>query len=156
MAGMPKVTIDQFAELTALISAAGLDGVLWGDVLDLLADLGGGITTHILGHDYRTSSVLSANSSRLDPEFIRSYVEYYGVINPRTLPIGALPVGRPTYAAEAFADERMRKTAFYNEWLRPQEDLLGGGGALLFRDSERFCFFGALIRERDRPALEDD
>lgn len=153
---MPRITIDQFAELTALISAAGLDGALWSDVMDHMAVVSGGIRAHIFGQDLHASKVLIGAVSHVDPDHLRSYFEYYQYINPKIPRIGELPVGVATYSVQVLPKEEMRQTEYYNDWMAPQEDAYGGGGPVLFRGQDRFFFIGADIRAKDRPALEDD
>ncbi len=46
------------------------------------------------------------------------------------------------------------QTEFYNDWIRPQEDIWGGGGMVLLSEPGRSLVFGGNIRAKDRDIVE--
>src|SRR5690606_8860333 len=51
--------------------------------------------------------------------------------------------------------EELFRTEFYNDWIRPQEDVAAGGGAIIFKDESRMLAFGGNIRLKDEDRLEE-
>ena len=44
----------------------------------------------------------------------------------------------PYLSSDEMCDRRVvERSEFYNDWIRPQEDIVGGGGILLFKQQER-------------------
>lgn len=49
----------------------------------------------------------------------------------------------------------LEKTEWYNDWILPQEDVCGGGGAVLIREKNRTLVLGGNIRRKDVDRLEN-
>ncbi len=50
--------------------------------------------------------------------------------------------------------EKLLKSEFYADWVQPQEDVVAGGGALIFAAADRLIAFGGNIRRKDEEKLE--
>lgn len=50
--------------------------------------------------------------------------------------------------------EDLLSTEFYNDWVKPQENIIGGGGAVIERGLTSSALFGGNIRDQDRDQLE--
>lgn len=65
-----------------------------------------------------------------DPEFRKSFVDYYGRFNPVTNEVRRIPVGKSFQTDRLIADmEAFRRGAYFNEWWRPQG--VAGGSLLI-------------------------
>ncbi len=77
-------------------------------------------------------------------------------LNPWSRAARAAAVGR-AQASEALVDPRaLRRSQFYNEWVRPQEDIGTGAGITLYRDAQRFVRLSANLRYRDAERVQED
>ncbi len=149
------VTIDQYAKLSNLILAAAMDPAEWQQVVDLLGVvLGTQICTQLMGYDSQSKAAPLAFSSGYDPEILKLYEEEYYCDNPYAQQFDSLVVGKVTPATELCSPDVMTKTGFYSDLLRPQEDIIYGGGALLARDDSRMFLFGGNMRAKDEGKYE--
>jgi PAS domain-containing protein len=57
-------------------------------------------------------------------------------------------------SAQMCPDAALRRTEFYADWVRPQEDIIAGGGSVLLRDPTRLYVLGGNIRNRDGERLQ--
>ena len=146
---------NQFLRLTDLIFKAAVEPHRWQDFLDALHEMTGGIRTHMFGHDVRSNSQFGIKASGYDPEAIRSYIEYYGSMNAWVPGFMRRTAGAVMYSEEMCPVEDLLKTEFYNDWVRPNDDILGGGGAVIFNDRRRSFLLGGNIRRRDIEAKQD-
>ena len=58
-------------------------------------------------------------------------------------------------ASELVPDDVYRASEFYNDWVRPQDDISAGAGGLILKDRDRLFIFGGNMRARDQEKLED-
>ncbi len=146
--------VEDYSQITALIYSAAVDPTRWQDVLERLSVLAGGIRTHLFGHDLRVGRALNVVTSQYDPDYLRTYDEYYGAKNGWAPGFAAAPVGQPVPTKKLWDWAHMQHSEFYNDWVRPQQDIVAGGGAVLFRESDRIMVFGGNIPRRDGERLE--
>lgn len=144
----------EFSELTSLIYGASLDEAKWDIFLERLARAAGDIHTQMFGCDFDTNTDLGVRQTGYDPDFMRSYHDYYFDKNAWAKGLMAGEVGVPAVATSMCSLEDLYKTEWYNDWIRPQEDILGGGGVLLFKEDRRIFVLGGNIRSRDVDRLE--
>lgn len=146
--------ITTYRKLTSLIYGAVLDQRRWENFLFELTQATGGVRTHLFGFDIPAGISLGLTSSGYDPDHIETYDKYYGTMNAwavgfaRGEPGTVLPSEWMCPKADLFSTE------FYNDWIRPQEDIAAGGGAILFKDEMRMLAFGGNIRLKDEGQLE--
>ena len=145
----------EFSELTSLIYGAALDETKRDIFLDRLACTYGGVRTSMFGCDLETNTDLGARVSGYDPDFMRSYHDYYFAKNVWADRLLAGKVGVPTLGRSVCSHEELYRTEWYNDWVKPQEDILGGGGVVLFKENRRIFSIGGNIRSRDLDRLEE-
>lgn len=146
----------RFIHVTSLIFSATLEPGRWQEVVTELSQASGGVKTQILGYDEKRSINLGVIAHGYDPEFRESFIDYYSTINPWACGFGTYRPG-DVVPLTAYCDERsLLNTEFYSDWARPQEELIGGAGALLYRTDSCVFMIGGNIRRRDQERLEPE
>lgn len=150
-----RITPDDIADLTALIFAAALDPARWQDFLEHLHKTSGGIGINMFGRDMATGHLFGFMSAGYDDSFMVGYDAHFRHLNVWV--DNFAPTSKGTYmsTAEMYPHEELFKTEFYNDWVKPQDDMHGGGAVMLFNEQDRFLAFGSHIRGKDRDKLED-
>ncbi len=148
--------LEKATELLPLIYAAALDQRKWDAFLSRLSHVAGGVYTHIHGHDVKGMFSLGIRYSMYEDASIKDYIDYYAQFNVWTPGTAEAPLCQPTSAETYFPKEKLLKTEFYNDWVRPQEDIGTGGGLILFKDDSRFLALGGNIRFRDQEKLQNE
>jgi DNA-binding CsgD family transcriptional regulator len=141
-------------ELMALISACALDPSKWQAVLEKLSSSIGGLRTQMFGFDTQSGMNLGLLQQGYEPEALESYLSYYGQMNVWLPGFTKHRPGNAVAAQTLAPREVMENTAFYHEWVRPHENITGGGGALLFREDSRMFGFGGNIPAHLAEQLE--
>ena len=140
--------------LISLIYEAALDASRWDDVLASLA-----AATNCAQGNIEIFDPYSDIATRLaplcDPEFKKSYAAYWGsqfTLRKRT---ERIQVGRLYEVRELLDMDTLRKSAFFNEWWRPQG--MGGGslGANLVVDG-RATALVHVMKRFDSPGFTDE
>lgn len=150
-----SVTIGQFADVSNLILAAAMDPSRWQQVVDALGQvLGTRICTQIMGYDNSSKAAPLAYTSGYDPQILSLYEAEYYFENPYARQFDTMSVGKVTSAGQLCRPDVMTKTGFYNDLLRPLEDIIYGGGAMLARDDSRMFLFGGNMRAKDQEKYE--
>ena len=147
---------DLEARIAPQILAAAVDPGQWQNAVAELANVCSDGTAHLYGTHLRTGAPLLTAAAGHDPDALRSYADYYARINPFAEAAPQVPVGRPVSHVEAVPEETLLRTEFYNDWLRPQGHLYGGGGVQLFRSDEVVVSCSVMFDEARREALQDD
>ncbi len=145
----------EFEDLTTLIYASVLDGESFVSFLKRLSEVAGGIHTHFCGYDLEANVNLGAVAFGYAPEFVNSYHQYYGSKNAWSEGVLRGQVGIPHVADWLCPREKLIQTEYYNDWIVPQEDIIGGGSVVLFRDEGRVIRLGGNIRRKDKDKLEE-
>ena len=136
--------------LVGHIYAAGYNRSKWQDVCDTLRRLSGDCQIVLHGHDLNQNSQLGFVSSGYDQSFVASYFSHYAAVNPWLPAMGAVPVGHVRRSEECITREELLRSEFYNDWLRPQDNITDGTGVVLCRRNGRMLNLSVNIRERDR------
>lgn len=148
------VTVDELNKLTSLIYAASVNWRHWSDFVEMVHDVSGGVRSAIHGFDTSTETPFAIAQSNFAPEFVESYFSYYGSISPWPAALGVAPVGQPLLAGSLVPHNDLSKTEFYNDWVRPQDDIACGAGVTLARNAGRVVIFAGNIRRKDADKLE--
>ncbi len=148
------ITNNELAHITSLIMSAAIDHSRWNQVLEELHRLSGGVRPFLIGHDQGTGYVLNAMGAGFDESYIRSFQEHYGVLNPWAEGFFAADPNIYLNGDEMCDRRTVEKSEFYNDWIRPQEDIVGGGGLLLFKQTDRVFALGGQIRRADIEILD--
>jgi DNA-binding CsgD family transcriptional regulator len=138
---MPEISAERINHLIEHAYAAGLDHGRWQDFVDQLAAAYPGAGVSLIGHDLDGRRDLGVVASGYDPAAVATFEEYYGAINPWSQAISAAPVGVAIVSDDLFPRHQLQRTEFYADWLRPQDDLVAGVGAVAHSDGKRFLMF---------------
>jgi DNA-binding CsgD family transcriptional regulator len=154
MAESPDISLSDFSDITTSLFSAAMGHCAWDDFLGVLSAKSGHVHTHLIAFDAEAGLSLDMAQSGYDPAFLQTYRDYYGSRNAWAPGFMAKPVGHVIDCEEMCPSSELVKTEFYHDWLRPQEDIIQGGGASLFRDDSRLIALGGNIRLRDAEALK--
>jgi DNA-binding CsgD family transcriptional regulator len=110
---------EEFSRLVGLIYDAALDPGVWPVLLNRLADALSAQCSAIGSHDSSTNATVMT-APRTDPEYLRSFTEYWArrafIWNGgEKLPVGAVIVRDMIISRAEFC-----RTDYYNEWCKPQ------------------------------------
>ncbi len=148
---------EKYIRLSNLAFAAAMDPRIWQLFLDELGMvLGTRVCTQLFGYDEFTHTAPLAYSSGYDPETLRLYERHYVRRNPFAAAFPKVAVGTTAAAHQMLDVDELKRTAFYADLLQPNEDIHGGGGAMLKYDSRRMFLLGGNMRARDRDRYEKD
>lgn len=152
---MRAPSADDYLGLAHRINEAALDPTGWADVLAHLSDMSGGVKTHMFGYDiYSGRRDLKRLTYNYDPDFLASFRLHFETLNPWSPAFIAGAPGQVQTAEEMYPADALRRTEFYCDWIRPQEDIIGGAGGVLLRDRNRVYGIGGNIRARDAAETE--
>ena len=145
---------DDFKRLTTLAYSAALAPDRWQDVLEAMTEVSGGVRTHMFGFDAQAAESVVGGYSGYDPSYVDAYDTYFHQKNVWAEGFIKGDTGVPIHSEWMCSRENLYRSEFYNDWVLPQEDIVGGGGALLFKEDNRMFAFGGNIRRRDVDRLE--
>ena len=105
---------------------AALDWHAWPAALDSLADVVKASAAQFGSYNAATHS-LQTVMPRIDPDYAKSFVEYWASRNTVWQQSSVVPVGEVMRPEMFFAPGEWRRTDFFNEWYRPQrlDSLIG-------------------------------
>lgn len=150
------VSSEDFQSIVLAIHRAALEPKSWQTVLDLLAQVSGGAHTHLFGHDMQRGEGLRLDGALYDPSFMRSYDRYYNRLNAWVPGFAGASVGVPMLTRRLLSNDLFERTEFYNDWIRPQGDILGGCGMMILNEHGRMIAIGGNIRRKDIDRIEAD
>lgn len=150
---MIDISLEQYNRIIEAIYKAPMTGN-WQALIEVLSEAMGGIHTQFFGYDILAQSQVSLQCERYDPAMIEVYAAHYYDKNAWLPGIARSQIGKANYSESYCSTEELIKTEFFNDWIRPQEEIGGGGGIVLFNDGGRFVVLGGNIRFRDRDRKE--
>lgn len=145
---MASLSAEQIAEVSSVLFAAAMDQSRWQDFLTRLSKHTGMVSTHLYGYDVATDFALKPLHHGYDPAYMKSYAEHYGALNAWAGGLSRAPIGQPVTSAQCMPEEKLFRTEFYNDWVKPQGDVRTGAGVILARDSSRFFVLGGNMAQR--------
>lgn len=132
---MPKKHLafsqEDFLELVGLIYDAASDAHSWIPFLKKFSDVLHGVGPNLFVQDLESNSA-QFYASDFDPAYQHLYAEHYSKLNEwlirgkHLMQPGKLRVGQMV-----ISEEELRRTEYYNDWLRPQNFLHGCGATIL-------------------------
>ena len=151
---MIELPAERFSMLVERIYEAGLDPSRWKAFVEEFALTFDRAYVVLHGLDLMTGTTLGLVGATYEPESMKTYGEYYATKNLWAVQPAYGKVG-PALTSEALLPrEVLTRSEFYNEWLKPQDDIGTGGGVTLFREGERMLRLSANIRIRDAAATQ--
>lgn len=154
-AGAKAVISDR--DLDRLIAAthrAALDPRDWAGVVSAIEGLVGQNPVTIHAIDARTRQAGLTWAGQFDPDFVGSYLDHFHNLNPWREILPAMQPGRAQTAAPHLPDGFL-SSEYYNDWIRPQQDLRGGAFVRTRPVGERSLIFGVNMRWHDLDRHED-
>jgi DNA-binding CsgD family transcriptional regulator/PAS domain-containing protein len=132
-----ELSLQQYNAYVDTIYAAATVPDSWKHFLELVSDAFLGARVALHGHDLATGHTLGALSHGYDPDYIAVYEKEYSAINPWTGGYAKGPIGRVQLTEDLIDAASLKKTRFYDEWIRPQGDIGTGVGITICRDSSK-------------------
>jgi DNA-binding CsgD family transcriptional regulator/PAS domain-containing protein len=151
---MRTVSFEDYSRLVTLIYSSGFDERRWSVFLAALSGVVGHACFALHSHDMDQNSNIGFLSHNYSDEHHSSYRAHYAELNPWNEQVARMEVGRAIPSQAVLPAELLKRTEFYNDWIRPQEDIGTGAGITLFKDSRRFLRLSANIRFRDLDAMQ--
>lgn len=113
------------ANIAAAFYDAALDGTLWPSALELLRTAFGAVCASVNGYGLTTGYDAGRTQCFLlnagcDPEAIESYAGHYATLDPVAASLARRPPGQVITVETALPKAAFVRTAFYNDWVRPQ------------------------------------
>ena len=99
---------------------AALDWGEWPAALNQIADLLGASTAQLGSYD-AASHRLEMVMPRIDPDYAKSFLEYWAARNVLWQQSGAVPIGQVMRPEMFLPHGAWQRTDFFNEWYRPQK-----------------------------------
>ncbi|MEW5686409.1 MAG: LuxR C-terminal-related transcriptional regulator [Pseudomonadota bacterium] len=132
---MKSLREDEFLDLIDRIYDAGMSFDRWPDALTRMADLLGARDASLGAMAPEALPWIFA--PRTDPEFMRVYAEAYHPLDQVWHGVTQRAVGQATSDAMVMPREALEKSAFHNEWSRPQGYSTIMGSMVLAEDGWR-------------------
>jgi DNA-binding CsgD family transcriptional regulator len=143
-----------YRDVTSRIFAAAIEPSHWQDALDAVADLIPGAKLHLFAHDIEERRNLGLFGSGHDPEFIRSYIDYYAALNPYPAFADQFSKVEVRTLESSIPYSDLAHTEYFQDWIRPQEDLRTGTGMVLSNEPASLCVVGTLQPWRHAEVLD--
>ena len=142
--------------LASVITRAALDPAAWQDVIAAFGETFPGLKAQFWGAEAQPTNPPVAMAHGYDPAYLDAFVAHFRHINP-WWPAGQLqPEGRVWRKSDLVDDATVIRTEFYNDWILPQDDMIGGGGVFLMRNQSRSWWIGGAVPRRQREEMETD
>lgn len=151
---MLDIAEQSYGALVRRVYSAGLDRAMWSEFLADLSNLIGRSWLALHGHDMRRNVNLGFLTHNYSPDHHSSYLQHFADRNPWNIRAASVPVGAVIHSQILLEPGLLKRTEFYNDWIRPQEDIGTGAGVTLFRDRERFLRLSCNVRFRDQERVE--
>lgn len=142
-------------DLLSLVYATAGDSSKWPEFCTALHRYSGtGIL--LFGHDVGVNEGAGLIGGGFEPREIERYEAYFADKNPWMHMNVVMPVGMVGVSDQALSQRDLFKTEFYNDWLRHQDNVVGGPAMMCYRSKSRFVAMAAACRETnyDRKVVE--
>jgi DNA-binding CsgD family transcriptional regulator len=145
--GRLKILVDTI--YSAAIGAAG-----WPALLEQFQREFDHAYISLHGHDLTTRNNIGILGSGYSEPYLASFRQHYAQLNPWSARAASAPIGVALTSESLLPTEHLRRTEWYNDWVRPQEDIGTGVGITLMRDRRRIFRISCNIRLADRDRLQ--
>jgi DNA-binding CsgD family transcriptional regulator len=124
------------------IHGAALDEAQWPGAVAAIAESCAAATGILYEFDVARWESRIVGTHRMSPEFMADYRNHYASLDPWSRRSMVTEVGRATCTPELIADAELRRTEFYQDYLRPHGDLFYGLGGVIERTPRRIAILG--------------
>ena len=112
------LSLEAFSRLTASIHEAALVPGPWGTVIHAVTrEIGGTIGGFVMNDPWHRTTIAVSTA---DADAARTYHDYYGQLGPIVPALATFAPGTVVYDSMIMPIAAIRRTEFYNEWVRPQ------------------------------------
>ena len=146
------VALEDYDALVKASYDAAFDPRKWQDFCQKLDAVVDGAYVGLHAHDLRVGKNAGYYMTRHPEAFVESYRQYYDALNPILPGLLRTRIGEPVETEEIISYEELFATEYYNDWMRPQENIGAGCGIVLFRSPTRLVTVGCQIRLVDADA----
>lgn len=129
------------------VMCASTDPDAWQGVANALAAAFPGTRPNLSDYSLTRGSVTAAYHT-FDDSYMHSYYAHFGTVMPGLQAWTSSPVGRIARFTEFVPERDLLRTEFWNDWMRPQNDLQQTLLSVLHRDAGRQVLFGVPIERR--------
>ena len=135
-------------DLLAAIYATSTDGTKWQNLCDVLnRHLASPIM--FFAHKIGSDESLGIMGGGIDPSELQRYHQNFADKNAWMHMNVAMPVGMVGLSDQALSQRDLFQTEFYNDWLRHQENIVGGPAMICHRGPESFAALALACTGRD-------
>lgn len=100
----------------------------------------------LAGYEGRFENAETVAYANFDDAYIEKYVAHYYKLNPWSGLLQNAPMAPSVvWGHEWVPLDRLKRTEFYADWVKPQGDIVTGFASTLFRDSDRFLLLAANV-----------
>lgn len=145
-----------FDRIALTVSRAALDPSAWLSVVREFGQLFPGLRSQMIGWDITHQNSMPQYHDGYPEEFVESYAAHFQFRNPWIPGWSKAPVGTVVSDRDVLSEADLVQTEFYNDWIRPQEDMRVGVGVVLFADASRNFLLGGNIPKTYQERYQDD
>ena len=140
--------MEDFNDLVHSIYQAAIKPAEWAVFVEKLSDLLGGTVISLHAHDAAAKAGLGIYISKLDPEYLSSYNQYYASKSIWAEALGGSPIGKLIQSEELIGPDEFHKTEYYNDYLKPQ-DFCAASAIIFHRSQGKFLMLAGTIRHQE-------
>lgn len=145
-----------FDQIALAVSRAALDPSAWLSVVREFGQLFPGLRSQIIGWDITQQNSIPQYHDGYPEEFVTSYLAHFQYRNPWVPGWSRAPVGKVISDTEILSEADLVRTEFYNDWVKPQEDMRVCIGVVLFADASRSFLLGGNIPVKHQVSYQAD
>lgn len=143
-----------FDQIALAVSRAALDPSAWLSVVREFGQLFPGLRSQIIGWDITHQNSVPQYHDGYPEEFVTSYLAHFQHRNPWIPGWSNAPVGIVINDTDVLSEADLVRTEFYNDWVKPQEDMRVGVGVVLFADASRNFLLGGNIPKKYQESYQ--
>lgn len=160
LAAYDEIRLDAISrDISEAVEQACFGAAPWINACQIFSDAFPGGFAALINQDFLHDRINFSEMVNIDPDFEETYCAHFAYINPWSetwtrMASGSVFVAEKHRPARTFAD-----TEFYNDWLVPQGDVIGGVGLKVDASPTDVVYFpmhypGRFADAYDRPAAE--
>jgi DNA-binding CsgD family transcriptional regulator len=117
---MDDLNSQRLLDLVGHIYETAADSQHWQEFVSLLERIYPHSRVTLFEHDKTRPGQTLKVSENYDPADVRAYVEHHVKTSPYLARVDRVPVGLPSQSEMMIGDEELKKTEYYNEYVRPR------------------------------------
>lgn len=151
---MLAIDPERLSDLVETIYAAATGRAGWQDLLSQLRVDFDHAYMALHAHDTLEQRNIGMVGVGYSKPYLDSFIRHYAAINPWSEVAGRARIGVAQPSEALLPPAALYRTEWYNDWIRPQEDISTGAGITLARDAHRIFRISCNIRLADRDRLQ--